>query len=132
MQAFKRSHLRLLVAEFKKCFAFYRDVLGLPVRYGDENTDYAEFKTDAVHIALFKRHLMAQAVGGDGRFPADAETQDRLAIVLRVDDVDAEYARLKSRGAQFVTAPQDRRQWGCRTAHLRDPDGNLLELNSDL
>jgi len=131
MPAFNRSHLRLLVVEFKKCFLFYRDVLGLPVRYGDENADYAEFKTAAVHIALFRRDLMAQTVGNE-RLAPDADTQDRLTIVLRVDDVDAAYLELRDRGAQFVTPPQDRRPWGCRTAHLRDPDGNLLELNSDL
>jgi predicted enzyme related to lactoylglutathione lyase len=103
----------------------------LPVRYGDENADYAEFKADAIHIALFKRNLMAPVVGHD-RLPADAEAQDRSAIIFRVDDVDAVYSRLKNGGAQFVTAPKDRNEWGCRTAHLRDPDGNLLELNSDL
>jgi hypothetical protein len=39
---------------------------------------------------------------------------------------------LKARGAQFVADLTDRPDWGIRTAHLRDPDGNLIELNSPL
>ncbi|MCK5783996.1 MAG: VOC family protein [Desulfobacterales bacterium] len=131
MEDFKRFHLRLLVNNFKACFEFYRDTLELPVRYGDEHADYAEFKTDAIHIALFKKHLMAEVTGKAGK-PVDADIQDNYTVILRVDDVDQVYDELVSKGATFETEPEDRTDWGCRTAHLRDPDGNLLELNSDL
>lgn len=131
MNDLKRSHLRLLPENFSKCFLFYRDVLELPVRYGDENADYAEFKTDALHIALFRRKLMAEVVDR-ADLPADVPAQDRIALILRVENVDKVYERLRGKGVVFGTEPVDRPAWQCRTAHFRDPDGNLIELNSDL
>ena len=131
MKEIKRYHLRLLVDNFRECFLFYRDMLELPVRYGSENDVYAEFKTDAVHFALFNKALMAQ-VTGKAEKPEKTNAMDDLAIILRVDDVDRVFKRLKAKGVGFDTEPHDRKEWGCRTAHFRDPDGNLLELNADL
>ena len=71
-----RFHIRLLVKKFKECFIFYKDVLQLPVRYGNENADYAEFKTDAIHIALFKHNLMADVVDKNNKL-FTADNQDR-------------------------------------------------------
>jgi len=128
---FKRFHLRLLVDSFSECFRFYRDILGLPVRYGDETATYAEFKNEAIHIALFQRTEMA-AVVDRAALPAVSMSQDRIAVILRVEDVVAVYEKLAAAGVEFVTGPCERREWNCHTAHLRDPDGNLIELNSDL
>jgi predicted enzyme related to lactoylglutathione lyase len=53
-------------------------------------------------------------------------------LVSRVSDVDAAHALCLTHGAQDVTGPTARPEWGptCRTAHVRDPEGNLLELQS--
>lgn len=127
----KRYHLRLLVDRFPECFRFYRDTMGLPVRYGDEDADYAEFKNEAVHIALFKKDQLA-AVVERADYPAAPVSQDRVALILRVDDVATVYRELLGSGVVFATGPCERQSWNCCTAHLRDPDGNLIELNSDL
>ena len=127
----KRSHIRLLVKNFRECFLFYRDILQLPVRYDDADSGYAEFKTDAIHIALYKRNLMALVMNKDDQ-PFDPVGQDRVALILRVDDVWGIFKKLKAIGVKFAADPVDRIEWECRTAHLRDPDGNLIELNSDL
>jgi len=131
MREVKRMHIRLLVNKFRECFEFYRDVLDLPVRYGDEHSNYAEFKTDAIHIALFKRDLMATVVDRAEQ-PPEADMQDRVALILRVDDVAKLFEKLNEKDVRFVAGPIDRKEWECRTAHFRDPDGNLIELNSDL
>jgi catechol 2,3-dioxygenase-like lactoylglutathione lyase family enzyme len=81
------THIRLLVANFKACFLFYRDVLGLETHFDDPDDVYADFKVGDVQLALFKRALMAEAVGTAGR-PSDGEGQDRVALILAVDDVD--------------------------------------------
>lgn len=127
---FKRFHLRLLVDRFDECFRFYRDVLGLGVRYGDENAAYAEFKTAGVHLALFGRQAMAAAVGQPVRTRPSHHCGDAV-IVLRVDDVDATVNRIQKRGGKVMVPATDRPDWGCRTAHLRDPEGNLIEINGD-
>jgi len=53
-------------------------------------------------------------------------------LVFKVTDVDAATRIFEKFGAIVVTEPQDRPQWGptLRTAHLRDPEGTLLELQS--
>ncbi len=125
------THVRLLVTDYPACFRFYRDVLGLPVGFGDENGPYGDFVAGAAFLALYDRRLMDEAIGGTGR-PLSADAMDRAAVIMEVDSVDATYEQLRARGVKFVTEPQDRPDWGIRTAHLRDPDGNLIEIYKDL
>jgi catechol 2,3-dioxygenase-like lactoylglutathione lyase family enzyme len=126
------THIRLLVTDYDVCFRFYRDVMGLEVTWGAEGEGYADFKAaEGIALALFGRKDQAEAVGTTN-LPEDAEAQDRVALIFDVEDVDTRVADLKARGASFVTDPQDRPDWGIRTAHLRDPDGNLIELVSSI
>lgn len=125
------SHVRLLVSSFADCFRFYRDILGFEVTWSDEDGVYADFKTGGTTLALFDRQLMARVVGRTD-YPREAESQDRVSLIFAVDDVDETHRTLRARGVEFVTMPQDRKAWGVRTAHFRDPDGNLIEINSPL
>lgn len=52
---------------------------------------------------------------------------ERVSLHFVVDDVDAEYERLKAEGVAFDRPPEDMR-WGLRTAYLRDPAGHTVEL----
>ena len=63
--SFLSARARLLVSDFKGCFLFYRDVLGLEVTWGDQTGTYASFRVGNTGLALFKRGLMAEAVGGE-------------------------------------------------------------------
>ena len=120
-------HVRLLVSGFAECFEFYSGVLGFAVRMGSPEDVYAEFETGGPVLAIFRRKLMS-AVLKNAHLPVYTETQDRAALVLRVPDVDRSYQELRAKGIQFVTEPHDQPAWHLRVAHLRDPDGNLLEL----
>jgi uncharacterized glyoxalase superfamily protein PhnB len=53
----------------------------------------------------------------------------RFVMATGVDDVDAAYAELRSKGAEFIRAPEDR-HWGLRCAHFKDPDGNVWEIHA--
>ena len=128
----KMYSVRLLVQDFAACFRFYRDVLGLEPVWGDANGPYADFRAgQEVMLALFKRDLMAAAVGTQG-LPKDAPAQDKSLVVLQVDDVDETYDRLAELGADFADAPKDYPAWTIRAVHLRDPDGNLIEIFAPL
>ena len=108
--------------------------MDLKVTWGDENDVYASFSnqdSEEVVLALFVRQTMAETVGAD-HLPTDTQVQDRVALIFHVDDVDVEVDRLKALGIQFVAGSKDFPGWGIRSAYLRDPDGNLLELYSDL
>ncbi len=74
---------------------------------------------------------MAEAVGRSA-LPSDVAAQDRFCLVIEVENVDETHAQLVEKGVEFVVGPKDMKQWGIRTAHLRDPDGTLIELASSL
>jgi catechol 2,3-dioxygenase-like lactoylglutathione lyase family enzyme len=131
MPDLRLTHVRLLVRDFPACFRFYRDVLGLTPAFGGEQEVYAEFKAGPATIALFRQPLMS-AVVKTGALPATATAQDAVLLNLGVDDVDRAHAELAAKGVAFVTAPHDQPAWFLRVAHLRDPDGNLLELYAPL
>jgi catechol 2,3-dioxygenase-like lactoylglutathione lyase family enzyme len=57
---------------------------------------------------------------------------DRSALIFAVDSVDRVCDELRDKGVSLETEPQDRPVWGVRTAHFRDPDGNLIEINTEL
>jgi catechol 2,3-dioxygenase-like lactoylglutathione lyase family enzyme len=121
------AYVRLLVADFPAAFRFYRDVLGFKPLFGDENDVYTEFDGGGLTIALFRKDLMAEVVGATDQ-PATAESQDEMALIFAVENVDTACKELQARGVALVTEPQDRAVWGIRTAHFRDTDGNLIEI----
>jgi uncharacterized glyoxalase superfamily protein PhnB len=74
--------------------------------------------------------------GGHGfsiGFEADRGLPDELdegiEIVIRVDDVDATWARLRDAGVPLGDPPADQ-EWGDRHAWLRDPTGHRVSIYS--
>ena len=128
----KLTHIRLLVADYDSCFRFYRDVMGFQPVWGAEGEGYADFKTegDAI-LAVCERGIVSSALGTE-HLPSPDNTQDRAMLIFGVDDLHATAAQLRERGAEFVGEPTDHPDWGIRTAHLRDPDGTLIEINSPM
>jgi lactoylglutathione lyase len=126
----KFINVRLLVSDITAAIRFWRDVMGLRMTYGDEAIGYAYFETDSAGVELLTREGFAAALGETASTPTP---QGHLAVlVFRVDDVDTAYADFVQRGATAVARPQDRAPWGVRSAHLSDPDGNIVELYSPL
>ena len=124
------DYVRLLVTNFDACFRFYQDVMGFKVTWGEEGSGYGSFSVgEETALALFQRQVMAEVIGTTD-LPVEAASQDRMVLIFGVDNLDATVGKLRERGARFVTEPKDHPDWGIRTAHLRDPDGNLIEINS--
>lgn len=62
-----------------------------------------------------------------GAGSARAADNNTVILEFRVDNVDAEYARLKPLVDEWVQEPTTM-PWGNRSALIRDPDGNLVNL----
>ncbi|MFF4346660.1 VOC family protein [Streptomyces sp. NPDC001530] len=119
------AQVRLLVSDFAACYRFYAEVLGLKPQSGATEGPYEKFSpaTGSAGIAIQDRAVMAEVLGELG----DLATGHRSLVVLRVDDLDAYCEQITSRGATILHGPAlmtDR----MRVAHLKDPEGNLVEL----
>ncbi|MFJ5259673.1 VOC family protein [Streptomyces sp. NPDC088387] len=119
------AQVRLLVTDFAACYRFYADVLGLKPQSGAENGPYEKFSptVGSAGIALQDRVAMAGLLGELG----DSVAGHRSLVVLRVDDLDAYCAQLTERGATLLHGPAPMTE-RMRVAHLKDPEGNLVEI----
>lgn len=112
---------RIITADVKRLVDFYEAVTEVSAVWGNEL--FAEIPTSVGTLAL----------GSDKTVPlfgvGSAEpAANRSAIVeFLVEDVDAEYARLRDRIGEVVTEPTTM-PWGNRALLFRDPDGNLVNL----
>lgn len=63
--------------------------------------------------------------------PKDAPAPDaaapRILLSIAVDDVDKTLVRVEALGGTVGGAPNDM-PWGQRVAHIKDPDGNAVNL----
>ncbi|NJP43748.1 VOC family protein [Actinacidiphila epipremni] len=146
-------HPRLLVGDFGAAFRFYDAVLpglvGARLARGTADGPYASWDVgDQGVLALIRRDAMAAlAPAPETGSPAtptgtgsshgtstgtSTPAADRGMLVSRVPDVAAGYELCLRHGAAPVAGPADRPEWGptMRTAHVRDPEGTLWELQS--
>ncbi|MEU7861687.1 VOC family protein [Nonomuraea sp. NPDC049141] len=127
-------HPRLLVSAFAECFAFYDavlpEVLGANLAKGGPDGPYAHWDVGSEGVlSMLDRGFMSE-IAGTGALPANAVAQDHVMLVSRVADVDRAYAICLAHGGRSVAEPADRPGWGLRAAHVRDPEGNLVEFQS--
>jgi lactoylglutathione lyase len=125
------THLRLLVNNYQECFTFYHNILDFDVDWGDENTGYAEFNTGFFKLTLLKKEFI-NGVISNSHHPDDSEREDKAVLIVAVDDVDEVHKFLQANNVTIVAPPSDRPEWGIRTAHFRDPEGNLIEIYKNL
>jgi catechol 2,3-dioxygenase-like lactoylglutathione lyase family enzyme len=121
-EGFVLTHF-IISADVPRSAAFYSDVLGGEVVMEGEPTI----------VALANGWVIINVGGGP--------TEDKPEVVLdvpddlnrvsaflniRVADIQACYEEWKSKGAEFLTPPQDR---GAEIrCYMRDPDGHLIEV----
>jgi catechol 2,3-dioxygenase-like lactoylglutathione lyase family enzyme len=106
--------IMLSVREMERSLAFYRDTLGLPVKFASEG--FAFLDGGGVTLALRR----------DPKLPDPGEGV-RTEVVFEVADVQAAYDALRARGVAFQREPRvvtgDQ-----HAADFRDPDGHVLSI----
>jgi PhnB protein len=114
----------LTVKDMRETLRFYNDVLGFEtvVTMPDANGDlmHASVRRGNVNLMFGPRQNGGLPPAGDGivlYFTLDDD-----------DDVDAEFAHAKSRGATVVQEPTDQ-FWGHRDWTIEDPDGYHLSIS---
>ena len=123
------NYIRILTRNFNDSCKFYKDTLGLEAK--SESEGYTEFAAGNATLAIYSAKNMSEALKLD-YVSEQHECSFSAAIIFQVDDVDAEYERLKGKGVVFICIPTERKDWNVKTAHFRDLDGNLIEINQRL
>ncbi|MBW7453175.1 VOC family protein [Paenibacillus sepulcri] len=123
----KLSQVRLLVNDFHENVAFYKDVMEIPMGFSAEEMQFASFNTGETKIEIFSRQNIVEVLD-ENHLPTGTESQSKFLLAFAVDDVDEVCARLKEKGVELLNEPHDRQAWNARVAHLRDPEGNVIEL----
>lgn len=121
------DYVVLIVADLQRSLDFYHGTMDIPLKHRAER--FAQLDTGATRLGLFTREAMAETLHQELEPPGSRSPG--FEIGFKVDDVDAAYAELRAAGAEPVTPPETR-PWGQRTAYVRDPDGHLVELVTQL
>jgi predicted enzyme related to lactoylglutathione lyase len=120
----KLTHVRLLTLDVPRLAAFYKRAMGLELTLEISEGFYCELAAGDTVVGIYRKDLM------DSVTESTAEPQgDRVVLCFAVVDVDAAFIAAVDGGAEVVTEPHHQEAWFLRVAHLRDPDGNLIELN---
>lgn len=104
------------VSNMARSVAFYKDKLGLPMKFG--TPEWTEFQTGTTVLALHGGGQPSQA-------PKDpnAHVAGSCSIGFNVDNLDLAYEQLQAKGVTFVMAPTTREGEGIKLAVAVDPDG---------
>src|SRR5262249_53335869 len=122
----KVDYVMVNVSDMSRSVAFYRDVLGLKLKF--ESPGWSEFETGGTTLAL--HHSQPRAGGGD-RAPA-GPVAGTCSIGFSVEDLAATHRELSARGARFVLAPMEQVDEGIRLAVCADPDGLAISFAEPL
>lgn len=116
----KFASIRLIVSDIEAVVGFYEMVTG---RRADWLApQFAEIVSPAATLAIGSAETVALFREGSSRPAAN-----RTAIIeFMVDDVDAEFARLKDK-VELIHEPKTM-PWGNRAVQFRDPDGSAVAL----
>lgn len=112
----------VFVSDMARSVSFYRDVLGLPLRF--ESPGWTEFATDGATLAL-------HASGGsapEGESP-QLESAGRCRPGLSVPNLDDFHARMVERNVPCVQEPMA--VFGARVAQYLDPDGLVISVGEE-
>jgi lactoylglutathione lyase len=104
----------VFVSDMKRSVSFYKDVLGLPLRF--ESPGWTEFATEEATLAL---HASKASSSGSG----DLEDlpPGRCRPGLQVPDLDEFHRKMLERRVPCLQEPKD--VFGARIAQYLDPDG---------
>lgn len=118
----------LVASNYARSLVFYREVVGAKL--------VREISDTLCLLSFGGVEILLTVAGGPTQDKptvtfAPPNDPDRVTsqLTIRVPDCLAAYEVLRSRGAEFLTAPVN---WGYEVrAFFRDPDGHLLEISQN-
>ena len=107
----------VFVSDMKRSVAFYRDVVGLPLKF--ETPQWTEFATEGSTLAL-------HATDGAAADDAGGERAGTCRTGFTVPDINAFHQRMIEQNVPCQQEPTE--VFGVRIAQYRDPDGMTFSV----
>jgi lactoylglutathione lyase len=112
----------VFVSDMRRSVAFYRDVLGLPLRF--ESPGWTEFATEGATLALHQSEIVESAKDNPRQEPAG-----RCRPSLSVPNLDEFHQRMVENGVACIQEPK--LTFGARIAQYMDPDGLAISVSEE-
>lgn len=104
-------YVSILVSDLERSKEFYAETLGW--KLGTDEDGVAGFHFGSAYLVALQ----------DRRAEAERRYAGGMQVEVKVDDIDAEYARLQEAGVEVSELREQ--AWGERNFEFRDPDGYL-------
>ena len=115
------SYAIVFVSDMKRSVAFYRDVIGLPLKF--DSPEWSEFSTEGATLALHRSDEP-----GSGQDNSDLPA-GRCRPGLNVPDLDRFHSRMVEHNVICTQQPKD--LFGARIAQYLDPDGLAISVSEE-
>lgn len=115
------ASLRIITADIKTLVSFFENAMNATAKWLTD--DFAEITFNAITLAIGSTRTLA--FFGEG--VAEAASNKSVIIEFLVENVEADYERIKMLDAKIVQPPTTM-PWGNRSLLFRDPDGNLINF----
>jgi len=114
------SYAIVFVSDMQRSVAFYRDVLGLPLKF--QSPHWTEFATEGATLALHVSEGSSSAKDDPLNLPAG-----RCRPGLSVPNLDEFHKRMVEKKVACIQEPKD--VFGARVAQYADPDGMGISVS---
>jgi predicted enzyme related to lactoylglutathione lyase len=114
MQGAQLRYVIKFVADMNQAMKFYRDVLGLPVKF--ESPGWSEFATGETVLALHPA--------------SDKNAAGKVELGFTVNDVDAFYREMSAKGVLFSMPPK-KQDFGGVLAQFVDSEGAYCSVGAE-
>ena len=116
----KINYVMIFVSDMSKSVAFYRDVVGMPLKY--ETPEWSEFITEGTNLALHK----ALATAGN----RDRLEAGQCRPGFQVADLNGFHNRMTNNNVECVEQPKE--SFGVMIAQYKDPDGLEFSVSQEI
>lgn len=116
------NYVVIFVSDMNRSISFYRDVLGLPLKF--ETTHWTEFATEGATLAL---HL--SEIANPAKEPSQELPSGRCRPGLSVPNLDEFHGTMVERKVKCIQEPKE--TFGARIAQYADPDGLPISVSEE-
>ncbi|MBS0653291.1 MAG: VOC family protein [Verrucomicrobia bacterium] len=119
------------VSDVEKSLQFYEKAFGFKRKFVDPTGQYGELDTGETALAFAAQDLAKINLPKGFRPFNLSEAPAACAVTFLAKDIHKAFSKAIEAGAVEV-APIERKPWGQSVSYVRDPEGILIEISSEM